>query len=211
MIPYGGLDDAGVKSGDTVVVAPATGRFSGSAVITALAMGANVIATGRNQAKLDDLVKAVGSPKTMKSVVMSGEVDKDTAALSRAVGPRGADVVLDLSPAAAGANGQTPSYLLAGLNVLRRGGTLSLMGGLPGTIAIPYLGLMLKNIVVRGRYMYERDQIEQVIKLAESGQLRLGKDAGSKVVGKYSLEQFEKALDEAEANPGWGNVVGFAP
>jgi len=211
MIPFGGLADAGVRAGDTVVIAPATGRFSGAAVITALAIGANVVAVGRRQNALDVLLTQLGKPKSLKTAVVVGDVEKDTAALSHAVGARGADVVLDLSPPAAGANGKTPSHLLAGLNVLRRGGVLSLMGGIGGTIAIPHSPIVFKNLVIRGRFMYERDHIEQVIKLVESGKLPLGKAVGMKTVAEYGLAEFERAVNEAAKLPGWGECVQIVP
>ena len=52
MVPFGGLSEGGVQLEDTVVVAPATGRFGGSRVTTVLAMGAKVVACGRSDAKL---------------------------------------------------------------------------------------------------------------------------------------------------------------
>ena len=54
-ITYGGLRDVDVQPGETVLVAPATGSFGGSAVHVALAMGANVVAMGRNEEVLREL------------------------------------------------------------------------------------------------------------------------------------------------------------
>ena len=196
MIPYAGLADAGVKAGDTVIVAPATGRFSASAVIAALAMGANVIAVGRRQQALDDLIKAFGNPKNLKSAVMIGDVEKDTVTLSHAAGPRGADVFVDFSPPAAGAGGKTPSHILAGISVLRRGGTCCFLGGISENISIPYWTIAFNNIIIRGRFMYEREHAEQVIKLAESGRLLIGKEVGMEVANTYGLEKFEEAVNE---------------
>src|ERR1700760_569999 len=108
-ISYGGLGDSGVKAGDTVIVSPATGRFGGATVLTALAMGANVVAAGRRQDALDELVVAMGHGASLKTVKLSGNVEEDTKAFTHAVGTRGADVVMDWSPPQL--TGTTPAYL----------------------------------------------------------------------------------------------------
>lgn len=41
-----------IQPGDSVIIAPATGRFGGTAVQIALALGAHVIAAGRNEEKV---------------------------------------------------------------------------------------------------------------------------------------------------------------
>jgi threonine dehydrogenase-like Zn-dependent dehydrogenase len=206
-VPYGGLDDAGVKSGDTVIVAPATGNFGGAAVLTALAMGANVVACGRNQETLDTMAKAIGSPQELKAVRLTGEVEKDTAAILAATGPEGADFYIDFSPAAASQDGKTPTHLNAAIGALRSGGTCSLMGGIVGMVSLPYGLIMFKNLIIRGRFMYQREQFSRVIKLAEQGKLKLGKSVGREVIGPYTLENIVEALDVAEKNPGWAKTV----
>jgi threonine dehydrogenase-like Zn-dependent dehydrogenase len=210
MIPFGGLDDAGVKVGDTVVVAPATGKFGGAAVLVALSLGAKVIACGRNENSLSKLSISMGS-KLLETLNLKGDVEQDSAALQKLVGPNGADVYIDFSPPAAGEGGKTPSHVTACLNVLKRGGTCSLMGGVLGAVALPYSSIMFKNLVLKGKLMYEREQIEQTIKMAETGILKLGKNAGTEVVGPFGLENIEDAMDTAAALPGWGKNVVLVP
>jgi NADPH:quinone reductase-like Zn-dependent oxidoreductase len=82
-IAYGGLGDSGVRAGDTIIVSPATGRFGGATVLTALAMGAKVIAAGRRQEALDKLVAAMGPGALLKTVLLSGTVDKDSSVFPR--------------------------------------------------------------------------------------------------------------------------------
>ena len=48
--------------------------------------------------------------------------------------------------------------------------------------------------------MYEREDIKGLIKLAESGVLKLGKEAGQEIFGSFKLEKAEKATNIAEAN-----------
>jgi NADPH:quinone reductase-like Zn-dependent oxidoreductase len=208
-VGYGGLADGDVKAGDTVIVAPATGRFSGATVLTALAMGANVIAAGRRQEPLNELVKAMGKSATLKTVLLTGDVEKDTESFKGAVGPKGADFYVDWSPPAI--SGTTPAYLTAALNVMKRKGTFCLMGGVGAGINIPYNLVMLKCLTIRGRFMYEPEQLERCVKLAESGRLPLGKNCGMGIIASYGLDKFEEALDEATKYPGWGNVVEIVP
>jgi NADPH:quinone reductase-like Zn-dependent oxidoreductase len=54
-VPYGGLRDIDLKPGETIIIAPAAGSFGGAAVKLALAMGALVIAVGRNPEALKKL------------------------------------------------------------------------------------------------------------------------------------------------------------
>ena len=210
-IPSGGLCDAGVKSGDVVIVVPATGTFGGAAVLTALAMGASVIACGRNQESLDYLAKFVGSPKDLKTVKLNGDVEKDTAALLAASGAGGADVCIDFSPPGAAEGGKTPTHLLAALGALRNSGTLALMGGIQGNISIPYGLVMYKSIAIKGRFMYERDHIQRVVRLAEQGKLKLGAAVGKQFLGPYGLDQINEAMDVAEKNPGYSKAVVLTP
>jgi NADPH:quinone reductase-like Zn-dependent oxidoreductase len=64
LVPFGGLRDIHLETGETVVVSPATGGFGGAAVQVAIAMGARVIAVGRNESKLAVLKEHVlsGTP-----------------------------------------------------------------------------------------------------------------------------------------------------
>jgi threonine dehydrogenase-like Zn-dependent dehydrogenase len=210
MIPYGGLDDAGVKVGDTVIVAPATGKFGGAAVLVALAMGANVIACGRNEESLSKLKNSMGS-NLLRTLKLTGDIEQDGTELQKLVGRKGADVYIDFSPPQAGEGGKTPAHMTICLNALKRGGICSLMGGVLGSIAIPYMIVMFKNLVVRGKFMYERDQIEQGIKMAENGILKLGSKAGSEVVGPFGLDNVKEAIQTAAELPGWGKNVVLVP
>jgi D-arabinose 1-dehydrogenase-like Zn-dependent alcohol dehydrogenase len=66
LVPYGGLRDIGLELGETVVVCPAKrgGGVGSVAVLVTVAMGARVIAMGRNETELARLRKHVrkGTP-----------------------------------------------------------------------------------------------------------------------------------------------------
>jgi threonine dehydrogenase-like Zn-dependent dehydrogenase len=90
-------------------------------------------------------------------------------------------------------------------------GRASLMGALHSDIAIPYAVAMLRNLTIRGQLMYEREDARGIIKLAETGALKLGKSAGQEIVGQFPLEEWQKAFETAENNPEAGKVVLLTP
>ena len=107
MVPYGGLRDIGLEVGETVIVSPATGAFGGAAVLVALAMGARVIAMGRNVAALERIKKR---SERIETVPITGDVLKDTEAL-KSFGP--VDAFFDISPGEAAKSTHIKSGILA--------------------------------------------------------------------------------------------------
>lgn len=209
LVPFGGLDAAGVRPGDVVLVAPATGKFGGAAVAVACAMGARVIAAGRNEQALVRLKKVFR--ERVSDVVLKGEVEADYKAIKAAAGPKGVDVFYEINPPAAGANGATPSSIIAGIRALRHGGTCVIMGGISGNIAIPCSEVMFRDLKIMGKFMYSREQVERMIKLVEVGGLRMGAGIGSQVVGRFGLEEVDRAMEMAAENGGWGTNVALLP
>lgn len=64
LVPYGGFLSAKLQPGETVAISGATGNFGSTGVAVALAMGAScVIALGRNEKVLNDLVQCFGKRK----------------------------------------------------------------------------------------------------------------------------------------------------
>ena len=95
LIPYGGLKDIQLQPGQTVIVAPATGPFGGAAVLVALAMGARVIAFGRNTDSLARLKTKVPYPERVHTVPITGDMVADSTALKQW---GEADAYFDISP-----------------------------------------------------------------------------------------------------------------
>lgn len=121
IIPGMGAANAiGVKPGETVLVLPATGFFSSSAIVAALAQGAVVVAGSRSREKLDALVEHFGDDgRRITPVVLTGDVHQDCAALRAATpGGRGADAYIDYSPPMAAGT----THIEAGLLALKRHG-----------------------------------------------------------------------------------------
>lgn len=204
-VAFGGLDDVRVRPGETVVVAPATGKFGGAAVRMALAMGARVVAMGRNEGLLGELRGLGGGGRSRVEVVrITGDVEAETEALKR-LGP--IDVWFDISPPVAARS----SHLRSVMGALRRGGRVSLMGGVPADFSFNYRGLMRQNITIKGTWMYTREQYVRLLQMVTVGILPLGKKNGLNIVGKFGLEQWKEAFDAAAERSGPGESVVFVP
>ncbi|KAI2639563.1 alcohol dehydrogenase GroES domain-containing protein [Hypomontagnella submonticulosa] len=203
VVPYGGLADVGLKPGETVLIAPATGSFSSAAVHVALAMGARVIAMGRNETALAKL-KKLAEPGRIETVKISGNIQDDIDAITK-FGPP--DVYFDISPPQASES----SHIKAGIMSLRPGGRLNLMGGIPGDIKLPYWHISYNGITIKGTFMNTTQQAKDLIKTVERGVLKIGSRVGMSVIGKFWLEDWEKALRFAATEGGPGKSAYFTP
>lgn len=203
LVAYGGLRSIGVQAGETVIVAPATGSFSGAAVHVAVAMGARVIAMGRNKEVLEELQKVHGEDR-VKIVLNTGDVEADTAALKE-FGE--VDAYIDVSPVQANAS----THIRSCFKAVKPYGRVSLMGVVTNDLAVPYSYLVWNSLTVKGLYMYDRADATALVKLAESGILKLGEAASMKVLGKFGLEDIDKAFELAASDKRAGRVVAVAP
>ena len=62
-----------------------------------------------------------------------------------------------------------------------------------------------------GKWMYERRDIPDLIKLVEHGMLKLGEQGGSQITGRFPLEQWREAWDVAVEEAGFGKTVVIQP
>jgi threonine dehydrogenase-like Zn-dependent dehydrogenase len=201
LVPFGGLLDIDLKPGETIIIAPATGAFGGAAVEVALAMGARVIAAARNA---DSLKRLAAINERIVTVQLTGDVDTDTKALKQ-FGP--ADAFQDWCPPAAAKTTHIKACMLA----LRVGGRVSLMGGIHEDISISYAWIVHNCLTIKGKRMYTQEDPYLLIKMVESGILKLGDRAGLKNMGIFPLEEWSEAFAAAEENPGWGTQSLIAP
>lgn len=198
LVSYGGLVDINLKPGETVIVAPATGGFGGGAVHVALAMGAGrVIAMGRNVESLRAL--AASNPRVV-TVPITSDVDSMVKELSK-YGP--IDAFFDISPPEAKSSQHIKACILA----LRHSGRVSLMGGIRDDIALPYTKIMHFNLSLRGKWMFEREDVARLIKMVETGILTTKADTDDRCVGTFGLEQWKEAFDLAAKHVGSGFVL----
>jgi D-arabinose 1-dehydrogenase-like Zn-dependent alcohol dehydrogenase len=203
LVPYGGLRDIKLEPGETVVVAPATGGFGSAGVMVAVAMGARVIALGRNETKLAKLKEHVksGTPgANIETLKLTGDEQADTAAVA-AFGK--IDAVLDLSPHGAAKS----THLTSVVNAMRQNGRCSLMG--VAEITLPAWKVVGSNLSFRGKLMYERDDMLQFIKMLERGMFPTGKDFVT--TKAFSLENWKEGFEAAAEYIGVGQTVVFTP
>lgn len=201
LVPLGGLVDINLKPGETIIIAPATGAFGGAAVEIALAMGARVIAAARNAERLKRLA---AMNERILTVQLTGDVQTDAKALKQ-YGP--VDAFQDWSPPAAAKTTHIKACMLA----LRVGGRVSLMGGIREDISISYAWVMHNNLTIKGKWMYTQEDPYLLIKMIESGILKVGDRAGVKNVGIFPLDEWSKAFTAAEENAGWGTQALVSP
>lgn len=112
LVPYGGLRDINLQGGETVVCAPATGPFGGAAVLVALAMGAKVIAMGRNTDSLARMEKRVAQSERLRTVPITNDMEADLAAIIDAAGGE-VDAYFDIGPREAATSTHFKSAILA--------------------------------------------------------------------------------------------------
>ncbi len=200
LVPYGGLLAGRLLAGETLLVNGATGAFGSGGVVVGAALGAaRIVATGRNAQVLADLERRFGG--RVRTVQMSGSEEEDRRQIQRAAGGP-IDVVLDLLPPEARA-----SWVRAAALAVRPYGRVVLMGGIREDIALPYAWMMRYGIEVRGQWMYPREAIHRLVKLARSGQISLD----HVTVTKFPLEQVNAAIAHAAANAGPFNMTVVCP
>jgi alcohol dehydrogenase len=195
LVPYGGLLAADLRSGETVVLNGATGGFGSAGVAVALALGAaKVVATGRNELALGDLVRRLG-PRVIPAKMTGDEADDRRRITELAGGP--IDCVLDFLPREASA-----SQVRAAALAVRPRGRVVLMGGVGraggADLALPYPWLMRNDITVRGTWMYPRDAVPRMVRLVRGGLIDLARFD----LTEFGLGDVNDAVAHAAANAG---------
>lgn len=199
-LAYGGFRSIGLRTGQTIIITPATGNHGGAAVQVASAMGARVIAVGRNINSLKELQQKI--PRVFP-VQLTGELKDDLKILS----PFGTiDAFLDFTPSSM----TYPLHLKSCLAAVKSYGQGLLMGFPRGDYSLLYGMMIGKNINIRAQYMYERDDVRGLIKLVEMGILRVGNASGAKVVN-FTLDQYDEAISQAAEQQTWGLQVVLRP
>lgn len=202
------IEAADLKVAETVIVGPSGGAFGGLAVEIALAVGANVIALGRSEAKLEAMKDKLGSPPQLSYVVMTGDTETDTAAILRQTpNGAGAEVYNDWTPGELA--GPAP-YLSAAVRVLKRGGRVILSGGSSANLPVPYAYVGMQDIQIKGKWMCSKKTLEQVIRMIEQARLRIGLESGSELA-EFTLDEHDQAIEHARRYSGWRSYTVLLP
>ena len=194
LVPYGGLRSINLQAGETIIIAPATGGFGSAAVVVALAMGARVIAMARNVVELGK-IKQLDS-KRITTIPIMGDVEDEVAALKSV---ERINAFFDISPPMA----QHSTHFKSAILSLARGGRVSLMGGFNEDVPIPHRFIMRNDILLKGKFMYDREDIVAFLQFLESGQLDVRRLV--QIIGRFKLEYWKRALDVASEQ---GNRLG---
>jgi hypothetical protein len=84
-------------------------------------------------------------------------------------------------------------------------------GGAMKHVEIPMMELTFKSITVHGHAMYWGQDVKEMVKMAEAGVLKLGKQRGHDVVTEFKFEDFEKGFDWVGANHELGQMAVLVP
>ncbi|KAF2722530.1 GroES-like protein [Polychaeton citri CBS 116435] len=203
LVAFGGLRGIHVEAGETVIVGPASGVYSGAGVDTALALGANVVAVGRNETVLKRIQSVFGADR-VQIVPLTNDLDTDKTALLE---HGRADCFIDMGPPIP----IQSSYNTACASVLRDGGRISIMGGMGQPFPVSPMEMLLRNLTIKGQFMYEPCDVRAMIRLVEAGRLKLGKAAGHTTRGNFKLDEVETAFDYARRNKSHGDIIVLEP
>ncbi len=195
LVPYGGLLAAGLQAGETLLVSGATGNYGSAAVATALAMGAGcVVAPGRNERVLADLVRRFGS--RVRPVTLAGNENEDRTRM-QAAAPGPIDCVLDILPPSV-----SSTAVRAAVMTVRPYGRAVLMGGVGmlggDDLSLPYPWIMRNCISIHGQWMFEPSAVLGMIALVRAGLL----DLGQFDVTEFALDDANEAVAHAAAHAG---------
>lgn len=212
-VAYGGASAVNLKPGQTVICAPATGQFTGALAELLTALGARVIALGRNAEKLEAVTNAISatypSSPSVEGVVITGDAAVDEASIRTLLpaGSPGVDAFIDMSPGMQA----SPPHIPVAIRCLRPGGKVALMGAVMADLAANYVDLMFRNITIKGQWMYTKQELSELLRMVEMGVVKVGQRAGHEVVGEYALEEWEVAMRDVEESDAWGKGVVFVP
>ncbi|MBB4422607.1 alcohol dehydrogenase [Bradyrhizobium sp. CIR48] len=195
LVPYGGFLAANLRPGETALVSGATGNFGSAAVSVALAMGAaGVVAPGRNERILADLVRRFGN--RVRPVKLTGNEEHDREAMKRAA-PGPIDCVFDIMPPSV-----STEVVRAAIMTVRPYGRVVLMGGVGmaggAGLELPYPWIMRNCISIHGVWMYPPEAASRLIALVRAGLLRLEEYETT----AFDLDHANEAVAHAAANGG---------
>ncbi|MGB3688980.1 MAG: alcohol dehydrogenase AdhP [Jannaschia helgolandensis] len=152
---YKGLKETEVRPGQWVAIL-GIGGLGHMAVQYAKAMGMHVVAIDIADSKLK-LAKSLGADE----IINAADVDPVKEVISQIGGVHGALVTAVNTKAFAQATG-----------MLRRHGTMSLVGLPPGDFSLPIFDVVLKRLTIRGSIVGTRLDLSEALALAAEGQVK---------------------------------------
>jgi len=192
-VAYGALLKGDWQPGHTLVINGVTGNIGASTAMLALALGAEkVIGLGRAPAVLAQLARL---DARLECLALSGDTAADLDSLMQ-IEAR-ADLCIDASAA------PDSSSTEVALASLRFGGTAVWVGGVQGAIPVAYGGVLIKELKIKGSYMYTPECPAALVRMIESKVL----DLGWVDTRTFTLEDINQAVAHAPACKGLASVV----
>jgi Zn-dependent alcohol dehydrogenase len=174
---------AQVKPGDVVAIYGASGGLGLSALQIATALGARVIAIGRQRWKLER-ARELGAAEVLSTQEVK-EVDREVRRLTLG----GADVSLDLTG--------RPEMVVAACRSTRPGGKIVVVSFTFEKVEVAINRLMWLELTLVGSRAYRPVDLRRVVGMVERGMVRLDK----LVSHRFSLDEVNEAysmLDEGK-------------
>jgi propanol-preferring alcohol dehydrogenase len=181
---YKGLKETEARPGEWVVIS-GVGGLGHVAVQYAKAMGLKVVGLDIAEDKLA-LAREAGAEHAVNAL------DKDAIAQVLAVTGGGAHGVLVTAVS-------TPAFAQA-LRMVRRKGTVSLVGLPPGEFPTPIFDVVLKRITVRGSIVGTRRDLDEAIAFAAEGKVKAE-------ISKAPLSEINTIFDRMKAGKIEGRMV----
>lgn len=85
------------------------------------------------------------------------------------------------------------------------------MGGIRDGVPIPHSMAVHRNLMLKGKWMFEREDIKGMIKMVENAVLKLGESAGLRTVDRFGLEDCDNASTTTKKNAGTGESTLILP
>jgi len=152
---YKGLKETETKPGDWIAIV-GVGGLGHVAVQYATAMGLHVAAVDISDDKLD-LARRLGAELTVNATVE----DPATVIRNQVGGAHGVLVTA-----------VSPKIFRQSIEMLRRGGTCSLVGLPPGDFSTPIFDVVLKRLTVRGSIVGTRMDLQESLQFAAEGKVK---------------------------------------
>jgi hypothetical protein len=77
------------------------------------------------------------------------------------------------------------------------------MGGVQGNMSLLYGLIIIRNLKIQGRFVFEWKDAERLINMVERGLLKLGKDIGVEKFRIFGLQEWENGIKIAAEQKGW--------
>ncbi len=181
---YKGLKETEARPGEWVAIS-GIGGLGHMAVQYAQAMGLRVVALDVGKDKLE-LARALGA----EAAIDAGRPDAVAEVIEQTQGGAHAALVTAVSPVA----------FKQALELVRRKGTVSLVGLPPGNFEMPIFDVVLKRITVRGSIVGTREDLAEAVRFAARGKVKA-------FVQTAALDDINRVFHDLKAGRVSGRVV----